>query len=231
MLFRLALMFKISVISLLSLAFVASFLVVGSSEAATKTSTLKQPTILVYGDSLSAAYGLPKEQGWVASLQKQLNKQHYLYSVVNASVSGETTSGGLSRFANTLAKTKPSIVIVELGANDGLRGLPIQEMSNNLNKMLELSKKADAKVLLLGMRIPPNYGLEYTKTFTETYTQLSKKHNATLVPFMLENIAAKPQLIQDDGLHPNALGQAIILENVWPYLSKLLNAKCLAKAN
>ena len=165
------------------------------------------------------------------SLQKQLNKQHYLYSVVNASVSGETTSGGLSRFANTLAKTKPSIVIVELGANDGLRGLPIQEMSNNLNKMLELSKKADAKVLLLGMRIPPNYGLEYTKTFTETYTQLSKKHNATLVPFMLENIAAKPQLIQDDGLHPNALGQAIILENVWPYLSKLLNAKCLAKAN
>ena len=179
--------------------------------------------ILVYGDSLSASYGVTQQQGWVAFLQKKLTENYYKYSVINASISGETTSGGLTRFANTLAKTKPNIVILELGANDGLRGLPVKEMADNLSKMITQSKKAKAKVLLVGMKIPPNYGPKYTESFSNTYPQLSQQYKVSLVPFMLENIAAKPNLIQDDGLHPNALGQPMMLDNIWPKLQQLLN--------
>ena len=141
---------------------------------------------------------------------------------MNASISGETTSGGLTRFASTLAKTKPSIVILELGANDGLRGLPVIDMSNNLSNMIIQSKKAKTKVLLIGMKIPPNYGQKYTEAFSNTYSQLSQQHKIALVPFMLENIAVNPKLIQDDGLHPNTLGQPMILDNIWPKLQLLL---------
>jgi acyl-CoA thioesterase I len=178
--------------------------------------------ILVYGDSLSASYGVSQQQGWVAFLQKKLNENNYNYSVVNASISGETTSGGLTRFANTLAKTKPSIVILELGANDGLRGLPVKNMANNLSNMIVQSKKTKAKVLLVGMKIPPNYGPKYTESFSNTYPQLSQQHKISLVPFMLENIAGKPNLIQDDGLHPNALGQPMMFKNIWPELQLML---------
>jgi acyl-CoA thioesterase I len=178
--------------------------------------------ILVYGDSLSASYGVSQQQGWVAFLQKKLNENNYKYSVVNASISGETTSGGLTRFANTLAKTKPSIVILELGANDGLRGLPVKNMANNLSNMIVQSKKTKAKVLLVGMKIPPNYGPKYTESFSNTYPQLSQQHKISLVPFMLENIAGKPNLIQDDGLHPNALGQPMMFKNIWPELQLML---------
>jgi acyl-CoA thioesterase-1 len=180
------------------------------------------PKILVYGDSLSASYGVAKQQGWVAFLQKKLNDQHYKYDVVNASISGETTSGGLTRLASTLAKTKPTIIILELGANDGLRGLPVKNMEENLSNMISQSKKAKAKVLLIGMRIPPNYGPQYTESFSNTYPQLSQQHKVSLVPFMLEDIAAQPNLIQDDGLHPNALGQPMILDNIWPKLQLML---------
>lgn len=180
------------------------------------------PKILIFGDSLSAAYGLPQQEGWANLLQKKLNEQQYQYDVVNASVSGETTSGGLSRLNTTLVETQAAIVIIELGANDGLRGLPINAMNANLSAMIKQSKKSKAKVLLLGMRIPPNYGPKYAQSFSLTYSQLSKDHKISLVPFMLENVAAKPELIQQDGLHPNAFGQPIILENIWPHLQSLL---------
>ena len=181
------------------------------------------PVILIYGDSLSAGYGLAQQQGWVTLLEKKIDSEHYPYTVINASISGETTSGGLSRFASTLTKTQPAVVVLELGANDGLRGLPVKNMANNLKSMIEQSKKAGAKVLLLGMKIPPNYGPKYSQSFSDTYAQLSKEHKVTLVPFMLENVAAKRELIQDDGLHPNLTGQPIILENIWPSLQRLLN--------
>lgn len=200
------------VISLLSMVFVA-----WSSQV-----LAANLVILVFGDSLSAGYGLAQHQGWVSLLEKKIDTEHYPYTVINASISGETTSGGLSRFASTLAKTRPSIVILELGANDGLRGLPVKNMANNLQSMVEQSKKAGAKILLLGMKIPPNYGPKYSQSFSETYTQLSKDQKVSLVPFMLENVAAKRELIQDDGLHPNLHGQPIILENIWPSLKPLL---------
>ncbi len=192
------------------------------SVAIAKTASISTPTILVYGDSLSAAYGIPQQEGWAALLQQKLTAQRYQYKVVNASISGETTSGGLSRLNAKLAETKPAIVILALGGNDGLRGLPIKEMTANLNTMIKSSKEYGAKVLLIGMKIPPNYGPGYTNAFSQTYTQLSKKHQISLVPFMLENVAANPKLILDDGLHPNMLGQPIILDNVWQQLKQLL---------
>ncbi len=182
----------------------------------------ENPRILVYGDSLSASYGVAKQQGWVSFLQKKLINHQYKYDVINASISGETTSGGLTRLASTLARTKPSIIILELGANDGLRGLPVKDMTNNLSNMIAQSKKANVKVILVGMKIPPNYGPKYTESFSKAYPQLSQQHKVSLVPFMLENIAAKPNLIQDDGLHPNALGQPMMLDNIWPKLQLML---------
>lgn len=212
MLFRLFLNSKIALVSLCFSCFVAWGLPVYAS----------QQTILVYGDSLSAAYGLPQQQGWVALLQQKLQQKNQPARIINASISGETTSGGLSRIDDALAKFKPNVVILELGANDGLRGLPIKTTRLNLEAMLKKIKKTGAKVLLLGMKMPPNYGASYTSEFSAMYPQLAQAHRASLVPFMLENVAAKPELIQDDGLHPNAKGQAIILDNIWPHLAPLL---------
>ncbi len=217
MFFRLFLIFKLLMAKLIVIS------VLGFSFVACPSAALAaNPKILIYGDSLSAAYGIQQQQGWASLLQKKLNSQHYHYDVINASVSGETTSGGLSRISSTLAETQASIIVIELGANDGLRGLPLKEMTVNLNIMITQSKKAKAKVLLIGMRIPPNYGLQYTESFNQIYRQLSQEHKISLVPFMLENVAAKPNLIQEDGLHPNGLGQPIILENIWPQLQLLL---------
>lgn len=193
---------------------------------AAKPSIASAQTILVFGDSLSAGFGVPLGQGWVALLEQKLaqNKlNHTSYKVINASISGETTSGGLARFNSALATHKPNIVILELGANDGLRGLPIIDMQANLNQMIAQAKTAKAKVLLLGMKIPPNYGLKYTKNFSDTYTSLAKQHNIALVPFLLEGVAGKPELIQTDGLHPIAAAQPQLLGNVWKVLAKLLN--------
>lgn len=179
-------------------------------------------TVLVFGDSLSAAYGIQRESGWVSLLEKKLAQEKPGYRVVNASVSGETSSGGLRRIGQALAEHKPSIVILELGANDGLRGLPAGEMQQNLAEIIRQSRNAKARVLLVGMKIPPNYGLDYTRTFGETYSTLAKKLKTPLVPFLLADVAGNPALTQSDGLHPVAAAQQRLLENVWPFLKPLL---------
>jgi len=181
------------------------------------------PVILVFGDSISAGYGLPRlEQGWVALLQAKLKDQGYGYQVINASVSGETTAGGLARLPRALSLHRPAIVILELGGNDGLRALPAAQMRGNLSQMVELSTAAGAKVLLLGMRIPPNYGPEYTAQFSEVYSDLAHDEKLPFVPFLLNGIALAPNLMQADGIHPNQSGQPRLLDNVWPALQTLL---------
>jgi acyl-CoA thioesterase I len=179
-------------------------------------------TILVFGDSLSAAYGLRPEQGWVALLDRRLRAQGYGYNVVNASVSGETTSGGLQRLPRALELNKPQILILELGANDALRGLPLSNTKDNLSKMVELGDKAGARILLVGMRIPPNYGPKYTADFVQMYTDLSTRYRTPLVPFLLESVALDSSRMQEDGLHPNALGEPAVLDTLWPQLAPLL---------
>ena len=190
--------------------------------ASAKLIKLNTQTIVVFGDSLSAGYGLSQNQGWVALLQARIAQQKLPYRVINASISGETTSGGLARFSQMLTTHKPDIVILELGANDGLRGLPVSEMRSNLSAMIAEAKAANTKILLLGMKIPPNYGKKYTQDFSETYAILAKQHNIKRVPFLLEGVAGKPDLIQNDGLHPLAIAQPQLLNNVWMQLQLLL---------
>jgi acyl-CoA thioesterase-1 len=181
------------------------------------------PVILVFGDSISAGYGLARvEQGWVALLQTRLREQEYGYQVVNASVSGETTAGGLARLPRALMLHQPRIVILELGGNDGLRALPIAQMRANLVRMVDLSTAAGAQVLLLGMRMPPNYGPDYTEQFRLCYTDVARDKKLPLVPFLLNGIALTPNLMQADGIHPDEQGQPLLLANVWPSLKPLL---------
>jgi acyl-CoA thioesterase I len=181
------------------------------------------PVILVFGDSISAGYGLPHvEQGWVELLKTRLKSQGYGYQVVNASVSGETTAGGLARLPRALELHHPSVVVLELGGNDGLRALPLAQMRANITQMATLITAAGAKVLVLGMRMPPNYGPEYTKQFAMIFSDLAAEKKIPLVPFLLTDIALSPALLQDDDIHPNALGQPILLDNVWPSLKPLL---------
>jgi acyl-CoA thioesterase-1 len=212
MLFRLLLVLKTLLLSVFFSSFVAWSV----------PAYAENPKIMIYGDSLSAAYGIPQQKGWASLLQQKLVSEHYQYDVVNASISGETTSGGASRIRNALSQIKPNIIILELGANDGLRGLPIESMIANLNTIIQEGKKSGAKILLVGMKIPPNYGPQYTKLFSQSYLKLSQEHQIPLVPFMLENIAAKTNLIQDDGLHPNAIAQPLVLDNIWSQLKILL---------
>ena len=180
-------------------------------------------TILVFGDSLSAAFGMRAEQGWVALLTQRLQKQEYGYAVVNASVSGETSAGGLERLPRALELHQPGLVILELGANDGLRGLPVNATRDNLAAMVRLARSARARVLLLGIRIPPNYGPRYTEEFARIFPELANQYHLPLVPFLLEKVALNPALMQADGMHPNPAGESPILETVWPYLKPLLN--------
>jgi acyl-CoA thioesterase-1 len=182
-------------------------------------------SILVLGDSLSAAYGIKPAQGWVALLQKRLQDEGYGQRVVNASVSGETSSGGLQRLPRALQLHKPGIVIIELGSNDGLRGLPLSVTRDNLSKMVAASKKAGAEVVLVGMQMPPNYGARYTAEFAALFRELASRNSLALVPFLLESVALNDKLMQADGLHPNVSGQPIILDNVWPHLEPLLKKK------
>jgi acyl-CoA thioesterase I len=179
-----------------------------------------QQTILVFGDSLSAAYGIPREAGWVNLLQQELQRTHPQYQVINASISGETTTGGRQRIAAVLRQHKPRIVILELGANDGLRGAPIADIKANLADIIEQSHKIRAKVLLLGMQLPPNYGLNYTARFKSLYPKLARQFHAALVPFFLEGVA--PDQFQADNLHPVALAQPHILHNILQKLAPLL---------
>jgi acyl-CoA thioesterase I len=181
------------------------------------------PAILVFGDSISAGYGLARvEQGWVGMLRAKLKDEGYGYQVVNASVTGETTAGGLARLPRALALHHPRVVILELGGNDGLRALPIDQLRSNLGKMVDLSVDSGAQVLVLGMRIPPNYGPEFTEKFFAVFADVARDKRAPLVPFLLNDIALSPNLMQADGVHPNELGQPKLLDNVWPGLRPLL---------
>jgi acyl-CoA thioesterase-1 len=182
-------------------------------------------TVLVLGDSLSAEYGLARGAGWVALAEKKIKDEKLDAVVVNASVSGETTSGGRSRLPALLDKYKPAIVVVELGANDALRGLPVAAAQANLRAIAETSAKGGAKVMLIGMRIPPNYGRDYADKFFAMFGTLSKEFDAPLVPFMLDGVAEKPNLFQPDRLHPLAAAHPIILANIWPVLQKTIKAK------
>ncbi len=183
---------------------------------------LADRTLLVFGDSLSAAYGIQRDAGWVSLLEKKLALEKPGYRVVNASVSGETTSGGLRRIAQALDQHTPALVIVELGANDGLRGLSVNEMQQNLAEIIRQCRNAKARVLLVGMKIPPNYGVAYSRNFSATYPLLAKKLKVPLVPFLLDQVAGNVILTQSDGLHPTAAAQQRILDNVWPALKPLL---------
>ena len=187
-----------------------------------------KPVILVIGDSLSAEYGLPKGTGWVNLMEDQLFRSKSPWSVFNASISGETSSGGLSRLPNLLAQKKPGLVIIELGANDALRGLPVNQTEANLRKMVQMSKHSGAKVLLCGIQIPSNYGQTYTTQFKNLYPQIANQEGVELMPFFLEGVATKPELFQADRLHPNVDAQSIIFKNVWgsmaPYSNLLKKA-------
>lgn len=182
----------------------------------------QERTLLVLGDSLSAAYGLKAEEGWVAQLQNRLRQQGYGYRVVNASVSGETTAGGRARLPRALDAHQPAIVILELGANDGLRGLPVQAARENLAAMIREVQRRKARLLLVGIRMPPNYGSRYAESFAAMYPSLAKEFNLPMVPFLLEGVALDDTRMQADGLHPNAAGQPRLLENVWVHLLPLL---------
>ena len=182
-------------------------------------------TVLVLGDSLSAEYGLARGTGWVALMDQKLKKEKIDVAIVNASISGETTSGGRSRLPALLSQHKPDVVVIELGANDGLRGQPVAAAQANLTSMIEMAHKNKARVLLVGMRMPPNYGRDYADKFYGVYGKLSKEWKAPLVPFMFEGIADQPQLFQADRLHPTAQAHPTILKNIWPQLSPLLGAR------
>ena len=179
-------------------------------------------TLLVVGDSLSAAYGMDLKSGWVTLLHQRLERDKHDYQVVNASVSGDTTANGLSRLSGLLIEHKPEIVLIELGGNDGLRGLSLKQMKHNISAMVKKAKSKHARVLLLGMRLPPNYGKSYTERFQNVYREISAEHKVALLPFLLDGIATNRNLMQADGIHAAAQAQDKIMENVWPHLSPML---------
>ena len=181
---------------------------------ALSANAIAAPTILVFGDSLSAAYGIPESAGWVALLGERLKQRRSNYTVTNASISGETSAGGAARIGKALASAKPSIVIVELGANDGLRGLPVTEMKKNLIAIVQASKREGARVVLVGMQLPPNYGVPYVNQFRAAFGDVAKDERVAFVPFLLEGLDKREQF-QADNLHPTAVAQPILLENVW----------------
>ena len=179
-------------------------------------------SIVVLGDSLSSGYGLTAEQSWVAMLADRLKTQGYGAEVVNASIAGDTSAGGLSRLPQLLERHAPMLVVIELGGNDGLRGLPIDTLRDNLASMIEMCRAHGAHVLLVGIRIPPNYGQTYTQALADVYPELAKRFDVPLIDFLLARVALHPELMQADGIHPNAAGQKILFENVWHAISALL---------
>ncbi|MDD2759997.1 MAG: arylesterase [Methylomonas sp.] len=184
--------------------------------------TAAAKSIVVLGDSISAGYGIDAGAGWVSLLQQRFNQRHDGHVISNESISGDTSAGGLARIDQVLAKHKPELVLVELGANDGLRGLSPQQMRSNLSEIIGRCRQSGAKVLMLGMKIPPNYGKRFVDMFYNVYRELSTELNVPLVPFILEDIALNPDLMQPDGLHPNASAQPLIAEKIWPYIEVLL---------
>lgn len=200
-------------------------LLAGATATTQATISNAPPKILIVGDSLSAEYGLKRGTGWVALLEQRLKAEKRPATVVNASISGDTTSGGRSRLAALLAQHQPTHVIIELGANDALRGLPLQMTADNLNHMTQAAQKSGAKVLLVGMQVPPNYGQDYAARFAGVYAEVAKTHKAAMVPFLLKGIADVPdsiRLFQPDRIHPREEAHPIMLANVWPELKKLL---------
>ncbi len=189
------------------------------------STTLMAKSIVVLGDSISAGYGLEAGKGWVTLLQQKFNQNEKNYTVFNESISGDTTAGGLARINNALLRHNPEIVLLELGANDGLRGLSPKLMKSNLAEIVKRSQQAGAKVLLLSMRIPPNYGKRYVDMFYKVYPQLAKELNIPYVPFILEEVALVKEMMQKDGLHPNAKAQPIIADKIWSYLQPILEKK------
>ncbi len=183
---------------------------------------LPAATLLVLGDSLSAAWGIEAEQGWVARLQERLNARHPGWTVINAAVSGDTTRTALNRLPPLLQRHRPAVVIVQLGGNDGLRGIPLEEMADNLAAIIRHARKGGARVLLVGVRLPPNYGPWYTRRFAQVYHRLAEEYGVPLVPRLLESVADDVRNMQDDGIHPRAEAQARMLDNVWPVLEPLL---------
>jgi len=180
------------------------------------------PTVLVFGDSLSAGFGIDVDQSWPALLQTRLQGQGYEHQVVNASISGETTEGGANRIPIALERFKPAVVILELGGNDGLRGFPPERMRSNLKTIIETSKASGAAVVLLGIRIPTNYGSRYTQAFENTYRELARELDVPWIEFFMAGIAMDRDLMQDDGIHPNATAQPILLDNAWPIIREAL---------
>jgi acyl-CoA thioesterase-1 len=187
-----------------------------ADEAASRSS------IVIVGDSLSAAYGMEISESWPSLLQRRLEENGHAYRVFNSSIAGDTTQGGLTRLPRLLERHRPAIVILELGGNDGLRGLPVEVTRGNLASMIGQSRAAGAKVILAEMRIPPNYGQTYTEKFNGTYQELAAEEGVVLLPFLLQDIALEPGLMQDDGIHPTAAAQPIILDQVWAVLEPLL---------
>lgn len=186
-------------------------------------------TILVFGDSLSAAYGIGAREGWPTLLEERLRQNKLDYTVVNASISGETSSGGATRIADALKRTQPSIVILALGSNDGLRGLPVDQMKANLSRIVRTAKRAGSRVLVVGSRMPPNYGPRYTREFEQAFAQVAKEQDAALVPFMLAGIASTRDYFLPDNLHPTAAAQPIILDTIWKGLAPLLDDGAAAR--
>ncbi|HET7772725.1 MAG TPA: arylesterase [Burkholderiaceae bacterium] len=180
------------------------------------------PAILVVGDSLSAEYGLARGTGWVALLEARLRKQGFAHRIVNASISGETSSGGAARIDRLVDQHKPAVLVIELGANDALRGLSLAATDANLTRMIRAGQRVNARVLLIGMEVPPNYGAQYTRQFRQTFETVSKREKTALVPFLLDGFATDQSLFQADRIHPNEKAQPRMLETVWPGLSRLL---------
>lgn len=199
-----------------------AFLVLFCTIAATWGAAQAAPSILVFGDSLSASYGIAEKRGWVALLAERLKREKLDYSVVNASISGETTAGGLGRLPRMLETHRPAVVVLELGANDGLRGLSVAAMKKNLAAMIAMAQKAGAKVLLVGVRMPPNYGPEYTKAFDASFAEVSKAHRTAVLPYFFDGFGEKRELFLPDRIHPAEQAQALLLENVWKALRPLL---------
>lgn len=186
-------------------------------------STSQRPTILVMGDSISAAYGIQREEGWVCLLEKRLVEADSPWQVVNASISGETTGGGLARLPQAMKTHNPALVIIELGGNDGLRGYPVTAIRDNLLAMTQLAQSQQRQVLLVGMQIPPNYGPRYTRSFYAMYEEVAAETGASVLPFLLADVALEPGFMQSDGIHPTAEAQPVLLDTLWEYLEPLLS--------
>ena len=185
---------------------------------------VEMPTVLVFGDSLSAGYGINVDQSWTALLQSRLEQQGYEHRVVNASISGDTTEGGAARIGRALDNFQPSLVILALGGNDGLRGIPVDRMKSNFEKIIQASAESGAAVVILGIRIPPNYGPRYSNAFENVYRELATENNVPWIEFFMEGVALNDELMQDDGIHPNAEAQGVLLDNAWPIIDQALAA-------